>query len=86
MPSMETAVSDPAVDAGGKTPSLALEWLLDEAEAVTEDVDANPATRNEAAKTAKGLVDRLCIADPIRRRYWQYRLLILKKKADQQQQ
>lgn len=78
VPTAEEASSNPAVDAGGNTPSLALEWLLDDAQAETE-AKRSDADRQEAIKQAEAYVNRLCIADPIRKRYWQYRLMVIRK-------
>ncbi|UZJ52877.1 hypothetical protein CBS101457_002197 [Exobasidium rhododendri] len=77
VPSVEEAKRDPAVDAGGKTPFLALEWLLDDAQECS--LRATGEQREEWMKIAEAYVSRLCIADPIRRKYWQYRLLNLRK-------
>jgi protein farnesyltransferase/geranylgeranyltransferase type-1 subunit alpha len=78
IPSASEVEADPALDAGGKTPSLALEWLLDDAEATAMKAD-QPEQRQEAIDQVGHYVKRLCIADPIRSRYWRYRLLSLNK-------
>jgi protein farnesyltransferase/geranylgeranyltransferase type-1 subunit alpha len=81
VPSASEIEADPAVDAGGKTPSLALEWLLDDAE-TSFSAATQAEQKQEAIKQAEHYGKRLCIADPIRSRYWQYRLTTLKKSAD----
>lgn len=82
VPSNEEAKVNPAVDAGGKTPSLALEWLMDNAESIATSEANDSAQRKEALCQAAIYIDRLCIADPIRRRYWQFRLVMLNRKSE----
>lgn len=76
VPSAQEVEKDAALDAGGKTPSLALEWLLDDAEAVAKQARVEEEKQHSFQKV-ENLVKRLCIADPIRSRYWQYRLAVL---------
>lgn len=78
VPSAEEVAGNAAVDAGGKTPALALEWLLDEAQAASE-ATGDKVQCQSSVKQAEGYIDRLCIADPIRKKYWQYRLVNLRK-------
>jgi protein farnesyltransferase/geranylgeranyltransferase type-1 subunit alpha len=85
VPSTEEVKADAAIDAGGKTPSLALEWLLDHTEAVAA-MATSSVEREDFVKRAEEYVYRLCIADPIRRKYWQYRLLGIRKAQTIQQQ
>lgn len=77
VPSKEEAKFNSAIDAGGKTPSLALEWLLDYTQSAIEQDKGKE--RLDLIEQAEEYVKRLCVADPIRRRYWQYRLLRIRK-------
>lgn len=72
---MQEVERDAALDAGGKTPSLALEWLLDDAQAVEKQAKTEEE-KQISIKKVKDYVKRLCIADPIRSRYWNYRLTV----------
>lgn len=80
LPTPEEVSQDPSVDAPPRSPPLALEWLLDDVEAklVSEEEEAN---KKELDKQAESIVARLIVADVIRRRYWQYRLTMIRRKA-----
>ncbi|KAE8210443.1 hypothetical protein CF327_g5681 [Tilletia walkeri] len=80
IPSHAEAKETPAIDGGGKTAWLALECLLDCEEerakvlAASGKLDSgNDVEKAEVEKTVKAILQRLLIADPMRKRYWHYK-------------
>ncbi|KAN0064800.1 CAAX geranylgeranyltransferase alpha subunit [Thecaphora frezii] len=74
------AERDPTVDQYGRSPPQAIEWCLDCVEERLERAQ-NLEDKQEAVVEAEKLVTRLCTADPIRKRYWGYRLQSVRNKA-----
>ncbi|KAK0531600.1 CAAX geranylgeranyltransferase alpha subunit [Tilletia horrida] len=77
IPSHAEAVASPQIDAGGRTSWLALEWLLDvEEERARTFRDGEGEVEVEALEISKNvhtILQRLLIADPMRKRYWHYK-------------
>lgn len=75
--SNEEAKRDASVDTAGKAAVGALEWWFD---CVAERVGGEGAgEREEGLKEAEVLVGRLSVADPVRRRFYAYRLKSLRR-------
>ncbi|SPO37535.1 related to Protein farnesyltransferase alpha subunit [Pseudozyma flocculosa] len=81
------AQRDPTVDQFGRSPPQAIEWCLD---CIEERLQAGRAAggaavdageRERAVDEAEKLVTRLCTADPMRKRYWGYRLQSIRRTA-----
>lgn len=81
LPTSEEVSQDPSVDAPPRSPPLALEWLLDDIEErlVSEKDDVKKQELDQQAET---IVSRLIVADVIRKRYWRYRLTMIRRKAN----
>lgn len=80
LPTIEEVSRDPAVDSPPRSPPLALEWLLDDVEAKLLS-EKDQSKRQELDQQAESLVARLKVADVIRKRYWHYRLTMIRRKT-----
>lgn len=74
---------DLTTDEPPNTPPLALEWLLDDVDARIQRADlSDDAAVRELLTRAETLYVRLCVADVIRKRYWTYRMIKIRKAAN----
>ncbi|CAD6944445.1 unnamed protein product [Tilletia controversa] len=80
IPSHAEATATPTVDSGGKTSWLALEWLLDCEEERAKVLvaggkagDSGEGGLADIEQVVQVILQRLLIADPMRKRYWHYK-------------